>query len=73
MIDELGKKLWPNGCTREDIYGPDIQPTEKERLLTQAKRLRDLADKGMATRKYTKEADRLEKLAAELADCTKEK
>lgn len=72
-LKRLTDRLWPNGLTREMLYGPGpAQPTEKERLLEQAKRLRDLADRGMARRKYTKEADRLEKLAAELDDERKE-
>lgn len=44
------------------------QPTEKQRLLEHAARLRDLANRGMATKKYNKEADRLEALAAEIEE-----
>lgn len=42
--------------------GP-AQPTERDRLLSQAARLRDLAARGMSVRKFTKEALRLEALA----------
>lgn len=37
-----------------------IQPSEKSRLLQQAKELRDLAARGMSPRKYTKKAAELE-------------
>ena len=56
----------PNGATREEICGVQPQPTERERLLRQAARLRDLAARGMSPRKFTREADRLEQLAATL-------
>jgi len=36
------------------------QPTQKQQLLNQAQRLRDLADRGMHTRKYNREAAALE-------------
>lgn len=72
-IKRLADRLWPDGCTREDICGKDPEPTEEERLaaergylLAQAKRLRDLANLGMSRRKFNKEAERLEKLAAEI-------
>lgn len=58
-------RLFP-GWTREDFMGgPITQPTEKERLLQHAARLRDLAKAGMCAKKYTKEANRLEALAKE--------
>lgn len=56
-----------------ELFTPEIrafmkercpQPTEKESLLNQAKRLRDLANSGMNTRKYNREADKLEAQAA---------
>jgi hypothetical protein len=43
--------------------GPEV--AEKERLLQQAWELRELAARGMCRVKYRKEAERLEKLAAE--------
>lgn len=55
------------------LFGPNgipkklpPQPSEAERLLRQAKTLREVAARGMKTRAYNKEADRLEKLAATL-------
>ncbi len=51
----------PNGLQRE--LPP--QPSQKERDLAQAKRLRDLANAGMSTRKFNREADRLEALYRE--------
>jgi len=60
-------RLFP-GWTRQDFMGgPTPQPTEKERLLQHAARLRDLARAGMCVKKYTKEANRLETLANERA------
>lgn len=57
--------LWPGGCRSEDIYGePHSQPTESERLLAQAARLRELAARGMKPRAYIKEAERLESLVS---------
>jgi hypothetical protein len=41
-----------------------VQPTEKERLLAHAKRLRDLANAGMSTRRFNREADKAEAQAA---------
>lgn len=40
------------------------QPSERDKLLRQAATLRDLAARGMSARKFTKEADRLERQAA---------
>ena len=45
------------------LKGEVAQPSERERLLRQAKTLRDLASRGMKPRAYAKEADRLEALA----------
>lgn len=60
-------RLWPNGCTREDIHGSGpMQPTKKEKLLSQAVKLRDLASRGMSTKKFNREADRLEEEASKL-------
>ena len=49
--------------------GPKLppQPSKAESLLREAKNLRELAARGMKPRAFKKEADRLEKLAAELA------
>lgn len=44
------------------------QPSERERLLRHAATLRDLAARGMSVRKFTREADALERQAAELED-----
>ncbi len=53
----LSLKLFgPNGLQRE----PTPQPTKRERLLAQAKQLRELAERGMSVRKFTREAERLE-------------
>ena len=53
-----------NGLPRPGVNCKPLP--EKEGKLQQAKRLRDLADRGMCVRKYRKEADRLEQEAAEL-------
>lgn len=45
---------------------PAPQPSQRERLLRQAARLRDLANRGMSTRRFNREADRLEAQAREL-------
>lgn len=52
----------PNGLEKPKVE----QPTEKERLLQQAKRLRDLASRGMSVRRFSREADRLEEKARAL-------
>jgi hypothetical protein len=62
--DRLALALFGANATRDDFTGTQQQPTEKERLLAQAGRLRDLAARGMSTRKFTKEAARLEAQAA---------
>ena len=51
---------------REFMAAKCPQPTEKERLLAHAKRLRDLADAGMNAKKYYREAEKAERQAAEL-------
>jgi hypothetical protein len=54
----LAKALFgEGGCLKGE---PPAQPGERERLLAQAARLRELAARGMATRRFTQEADRLE-------------
>lgn len=58
--DRLAKMLFGDGLS---LKCATPQPSEKERLLRQAKTLRDLADRGMSTRKFTKEAERLEQEA----------
>ena len=60
----LAKALFGEHCTREDIMGRVPQPSERERHLRQAARLRHFASLGMHPRKYVKEAERLEALAA---------
>jgi len=45
-----------------------IQPTKKEALLQQAARLREFAGYGCNTRKYNREAERLEREAAKLPE-----
>lgn len=59
----LGLSLFGENCTREDLTGTTHQPTESERLLAQAARLRELAARGMSVRKFTREAARLEAAA----------
>lgn len=55
------------GMSREDLHGGVTrQPSAKDKLLTQAQRLRDLAARGMSVRKFTREADKLEALAKEM-------
>lgn len=53
----------PNGLQQDATP----QPTEAERLLAHAKRLRELADAGMSTRKFRREADKAETRAKELS------
>ncbi len=60
--DRLAKALFGEHCTREDICGSVPQPSEDERDLRQAARLRHFASLGMSVRKFTREADRLEAL-----------
>ena len=47
-------------CLRPQL---PVQPSECERLLEQAKKLRELAARGMCVRKYLREAERLEQEA----------
>lgn len=66
-IDRLAVALFGTNSTREDFTGgPTPQPSRAERLLAQAAQLRDLANRGMSTRKFNREADRLEAEAAHL-------
>ena len=58
-LDRFTKELFPNGLPR----ALPKQPSEKDRLLAQAKQLRELAERGMCTRKYTKRAEELEEQA----------
>ncbi len=58
------KGLFPSGFWEEARRVP--QPTRREALLQQAARLRDLADRGVNTRRYNREADKLEARAANL-------
>lgn len=53
----------PNGLERP---GLPPQPSERERLLAHAARLRDLAARGMKSRAFIKEATRLETEAENL-------
>ena len=47
-----------------DLMPKTKQPSEKEKLLHNAKMWRELADRGMGVRKYNKLADEAEKKAA---------
>jgi hypothetical protein len=49
----------PGGLQRE----PPPQPDERTKLLRQAAILRDLANRGMRTKSYTRKAEELEALA----------
>ncbi len=60
IAQQLFRDFGPSGLKGEGLP----PPTERERLLTQAAILRDLAARGMSVRKFTKEAERLEALAA---------
>lgn len=64
--DRLRVALFGKHCTREDIQRTTPKKSEKVMLLEQAASLRDLAARGMSTRKFNKEADRLEKQANEI-------
>jgi hypothetical protein len=44
------------------------QPSERERLLRQAKNLREIAARGMSVKRFTKQAEALEAQAAALAE-----
>jgi hypothetical protein len=58
-VKRLHKALFGEGGLQPE---PVEQPSERE-LLAQVARLRDLAARGMNTKKFTKEADRLEAMA----------
>ena len=60
IAQQLFGNLGPSGLKGQ---GP-AQPTEREHLLSQATRLRELAARGMSVRKFAKAAARLEALAA---------
>lgn len=61
----LRERLFPPG---EDIFSNVRDPKPPaQRLREQAARLRELADRGMSTKKFNREADRLEREAAALA------
>ena len=55
-LEREGRKLFPAGFWEES----SARPSEREQDLQQASRLRGLAGRGMSTRKYRKEANRLE-------------
>jgi hypothetical protein len=65
-LKQFAKELFPKEMFPNGLQGECRQPSEKERLLSQAKRLRDLANNGMCVRKYNKEADRLELIASRI-------
>jgi hypothetical protein len=58
-VKRLHKVLFGEGGLQPE---PVAQPSERERLLAQIAHLRNLAARGMSTKKFTKEADRLEAL-----------
>lgn len=60
----LGEMLFGKGGLIP--YSLPPQPSKQTRLREQAARLRDLASRGMSSRKFNKEADRLEIEAADL-------
>jgi len=55
----------PGGLARP---GPPPQPTQRERLLREAAQCRDFAARGLTPRALLKQAERCERLAAELED-----
>ena len=59
-LNRLHKELFPDGFPQPSCP----QPSQKERLLQQAKELRELADRGMHPRSYRKRAEELEAKAA---------
>lgn len=65
-LKKFARELFPPEMFPNGFKGECKQPTEKERMLSQAKRLRDLANSGMSVRKYNKEADRLELIVKEM-------
>jgi hypothetical protein len=62
--DRLAIALFGPNSTREDFTGRVEQPSKVERLLSHAARLRDLASRGMCTRKYMRLAAEAEAEAA---------
>lgn len=67
-LKRLGSELFPKELFPHGLKGEQKQPTEKENLLAHAKRLRDLANSGMNTRKYNKLAMEAEEKANKLED-----
>ena len=68
VLDRLGDKLFG---PESGFVEPEVpQPSEKEYLTRKAALLREMAARGMYPRKYKKEADRLEALAAEIEEDT---
>jgi hypothetical protein len=57
-VKRLGLALFGDGSG--SLKGETVQPSKREQLLAQAARLRELAARGMKTRAFTKEAERLE-------------
>lgn len=51
------------GTEPYDLKGETSQPSMRVQLLAHAALLRDLAARGMSTRKFNREADRIEKQA----------
>src|SRR4051812_20585895 len=63
-VKRLGKALFGDGsCFKNET----AQPSARDRLLAQAARLRELAERGMSTKRFNKEAARLEAEAGALA------
>lgn len=60
-MERLFVELFGDGeCLRPQL---PAQLSEREKMLAQAKRLRELAARGMSVRKYLREAERLEQEA----------
>jgi hypothetical protein len=56
----------PEGLTREQAQGgPTPQPTPRESMMRQARELRELAARGMSTKRYMRLAAELEAKAEE--------
>ncbi len=64
----LHERLFGKNPTREDFTGKAKPDSKKDGLLRYAKTLRDLADRGMSTRKFNKEAEKIEQQAALLPE-----
>jgi hypothetical protein len=62
-VKRLGQALFGDGsCLKVETQ----QPSERERVLRQVAILRDLAQRGMRTKAYLREAERLEAEAAKV-------